>query len=79
MASPYGRRDGHNPRLQNMRAHGSFTQPQRHRAQGSGQSQERCKENLVKRRARLIVKGYMQEPGVDFEEVFTPVARMELV
>jgi hypothetical protein len=33
--------------------------------------------NLVKHKARLVAKGYVQEQGVDFEEVFAPVARME--
>jgi hypothetical protein len=35
--------------------------------------------NLVKHKARLVAKGYVQEQGVDFEEVFAPVARMESV
>jgi hypothetical protein len=34
---------------------------------------------LVKYKARLITKGYAQRQGVDFEEVFAPVARMEIV
>jgi hypothetical protein len=34
---------------------------------------------VVKHKARLIAKGYVQRQGVDFEEVFAPVARMESV
>jgi hypothetical protein len=34
---------------------------------------------LVKHKTRLVAKGYVQEQGVDFEEVFAPVARMESV
>jgi hypothetical protein len=34
---------------------------------------------LVKHKARLVDKGYVQEQGVDFEEVFASVARMESV
>jgi hypothetical protein len=33
----------------------------------------------VKHKARLITKGYIQQQGVDFEEVFAPVAHMESV
>ena len=32
-----------------------------------------------KYKARLVVKGYAQEYGVDYTEVFAPVARMETV
>lgn len=34
---------------------------------------------IVKHKARLVAKGYVQKHGVDFEEVFAPVARMESV
>jgi hypothetical protein len=34
---------------------------------------------IVKHKARLVAKGYAQRQGVDFEEVFAPVARMETV
>lgn len=35
--------------------------------------------NIVKHKARLVAKGYSQEQGVDFEESFAPVTRLETV
>ncbi|KAD1781278.1 hypothetical protein E3N88_42305 [Mikania micrantha] len=35
--------------------------------------------NVVKYKARLVANGYVQKHGVDFDEVFAPVARMETV
>jgi hypothetical protein len=34
---------------------------------------------VVKHKARLVAKGYAQREGVDFDEVFAPVARIETV
>src|SRR6266540_3108322 len=34
---------------------------------------------VIKHKARLVAKGYAQRQGVDFDEVFAPVARMETV
>ncbi|KAK3121536.1 hypothetical protein QOZ80_8BG0655630 [Eleusine coracana subsp. coracana] len=34
---------------------------------------------VVKHKARLVAKGFVQRQGIDFEEVFAPVARMESV
>jgi hypothetical protein len=34
---------------------------------------------IVKHKARLVAKGYVQREGVDFDEVFAPVARMDSV
>jgi hypothetical protein len=35
--------------------------------------------SVVKHKARLVVKGYSQRHGMDYDEVFTPVARLETV
>ena len=34
---------------------------------------------IAKYKARLVAKGYVQKAGVDYEEVFAPIARMETV
>ena len=35
--------------------------------------------NVVKHKAHLVAKGYVQQQGIDFEEVFAPVVRIESV
>jgi hypothetical protein len=35
--------------------------------------------NVLKHKARLVAKGYAQREGVDFDEVFAPVARLETI
>ena len=35
--------------------------------------------NIVKHKARIVAKGYVQKHGVDFEEIFAPVTRLETV
>ena len=35
--------------------------------------------DVVRNKSRLVAKGYKQKYGVDYEEVFAPVARMETI
>ncbi|KAM0863375.1 hypothetical protein ACQ4PT_044625 [Festuca glaucescens] len=35
--------------------------------------------HVLKHKARLVAKGYAQRPGIDFDEVFAPVARLNSV
>jgi hypothetical protein len=34
---------------------------------------------IVKHKARLVAKGYVLKEGVDFEEAYAPVARLDSV
>jgi hypothetical protein len=34
---------------------------------------------VVKHKARLVAKGYVQKQGIDFEEAFAPIARLDTV
>nr|GFC94438.1 retrovirus-related Pol polyprotein from transposon TNT 1-94 [Tanacetum cinerariifolium] len=36
-------------------------------------------QTVIRNKARLVSKGYAQEEGIDFEESFAPVARLEAV
>ncbi|GJU56138.1 retrovirus-related pol polyprotein from transposon TNT 1-94 [Tanacetum coccineum] len=36
-------------------------------------------QTIIHNKAQLVAKGYAQEEGIDFEESFTPVARLEAV
>lgn len=39
----------------------------------------RADEEVQKYHARLVAKGHAQQYGLDYEEVFSPVARLETV
>ena len=34
---------------------------------------------VVRNKARLVAQGYNQEEGIDFDETFAPVARLESI
>nr|GEV31413.1 Gag-Pol polyprotein [Tanacetum cinerariifolium] len=36
-------------------------------------------QTVIRNKSRLIMRGYRQEEGLDFEESFAPVARMEAI
>ena len=36
-------------------------------------------EDIAKNKARLVAQGYSQEEGIDFEETYAPVARLEAI
>ncbi|CAL1405650.1 unnamed protein product [Linum trigynum] len=42
-------------------------------------TKKNAKGEVVRHKERLVVKGYSQRPGIDYNEVFAPVARMESV
>jgi hypothetical protein len=33
--------------------------------------------SIAKHKAKLVAKGFLQKPGIDFTEIFAPVARLE--
>lgn len=35
--------------------------------------------NILKYKARIVAKGYVQKPGINFEEIFAPVIRIETI
>lgn len=37
------------------------------------------KGEVIKHKARLVAKGFLQREGIDYEEVFAPVARLETI
>lgn len=36
-------------------------------------------KSLLRRKTHIVAKGYSQREGIDFEEIFSPVTRMEIM
>ena len=63
----------------NLGAYSSSTELQTNWAQVAIQNQESAKGEILRHKARLVVKGYSQRHGIDFDEVFAPVVRFESI
>ena len=37
------------------------------------------KGEVIRNKARLVTKGYNQEEGIDFDETYVPIARLEAI
>ena len=35
--------------------------------------------NVQKHKARMVARGFTQQPGIDFNETFSPLARMDTI
>ena len=36
-------------------------------------------KNIIRNKVKLVAKGYNQQEGIDFDEIFAPVARLEAI
>nr|GEY76560.1 ribonuclease H-like domain, reverse transcriptase, RNA-dependent DNA polymerase [Tanacetum cinerariifolium] len=57
----------------------SYSQTSHAPSISSSQTKKDANGNIIKHKARLVAKGYIHEHGIDFEEVFAPIARMETI
>nr|GEY64549.1 ribonuclease H-like domain, reverse transcriptase, RNA-dependent DNA polymerase [Tanacetum cinerariifolium] len=52
---------------------------QNNKTQETEETKRDANGKILKHKARLVAKGYFQDHGIDFDEVFTPVARIETI
>jgi len=80
--------EGLKEKMTSLKAHNVSTMVPRHSVPPGFQiikSRPHChlknneKNEVVLQRVRVVAKGYMQVPGVDFEEMFTPVTCLESI
>ena len=58
------------------------TLPEKHKAIGVKwifKAKKNARGEIEKYKARLVAKGYSQRAGIDYDEVFAPVARLESI
>nr|GEX17878.1 ribonuclease H-like domain, reverse transcriptase, RNA-dependent DNA polymerase [Tanacetum cinerariifolium] len=58
------------------------TLPTGHKAIGlkwAFKTKKDANRDIIKHKARIVAKGYIQQHGINFEKVFAPVARMETI
>jgi hypothetical protein len=46
---------------------------------GCGKHKEGEKGEVVRNKSRLVAQGFSQKEGIDYEETFAPVARLEVI
>lgn len=79
MARSYGRRTKLHSKEWNLEAHNNTSWKEIDRFEVGFRTKYGADGEVLKLKACLVSKCYVQEYGVDFEEVFSPVARMETV
>jgi len=46
---------------------------------GSSNTRKISKGQIIKRKSRLVAKGYTQQEGIDYHETFSPTLKMDSI